>query len=103
MSDQMQGSTRERQRVNIGEPPKYDVIFHNDDFTPIDFVVFVLESIFFKSTEEATNITMEIHNGDRVVVGTYSRDIAISKKEKAVGLARENSFPLRITVQPHND
>lgn len=99
----MQGSTRERQRVNIGEPPKYDVIFHNDDFTPIDFVVFVLESIFFKSTEEATNITMEIHNGDRVVVGTYSRDIAISKKEKAVGLARENSFPLRITVQPHND
>lgn len=103
MAEHMQGATREKQRVDIGEPPKYDVIFHNDDFTPMEFVVFLLENIFFKSNAEAIALMLKVHHSDKATVGIYSYDIAVSKKEKAVALSRENSFPLRITVEPHID
>lgn len=103
MAEKMHGSTREKQRVDIGEPPKYDVIFHNDDFTPMEFVVFLLENIFFKSNDEANRLMLKVHQSDKAAVGTYTYDIAVSKKEKAVAISRENSFPLRITVEPHKD
>ena len=103
MSEQMQGATREKQRVDIGEPPKYDVIFHNDDFTPMEFVEFVLENIFFKSAPDANALMLKVHRSGKATVGTYSYDIAVSKKEKAVAISRENNFPLRITVAPHKD
>ena len=99
----MQGATREKQRVDIGEPPKYDVIFHNDDFTPMEFVEFVLENIFFKSAHDANALMLKVHRSGKATVGTYSYDIAVSKKEKAVAISRENNFPLRITVEPHKD
>ena len=102
MSQQRQGSTLERQRVDIGEPAKYEVVMHNDDFTPMDFVTFILQEFFFKPFEEAERIMLKIHTSGQAVVGVYTYDIAISKKEKAIRLARANEYPLRITVQPQN-
>ena len=60
------------------------VMMFNDDFTPMDFVVDILQSIFFKSAEEAETIMLKVHHEEKAVVGTYSYDIAKSKVEKAM-------------------
>lgn len=90
---------REKSNLKIKIPKQYVVIMHNDDFTPMDFVVDILMNIFQKSYEDAVRIMMEIHKGTRGVVGAYSYDIAQSKSEKAMSLAREEGYPFRITVE----
>ena len=72
--------------------------FH--DFTPMDFVVEILESIFFKSQAEAEAIMLKVHHEEKAVVGTYSYDIAKSKVEKAMEKARTQKFPLKLTYMP---
>lgn len=83
----------------IKEPKKYKVVVHNDDFTPVEFVIDILMMIFHKNQEEATNITMAIHKGSKAVVGTYSYDIAHTKKDHATMLAREEGYPFLVTVE----
>jgi len=78
----------------------YVVIMHNDDETTMEFVVMVLENVFFKPQEEAVRLMLAVHNNGEAVVGTYTYDIALSKMNKATALARENGFPLRLTFQP---
>lgn len=92
-------SVREKSSLKIKIPKQYVVIMHNDDFTPMDFVVDILMSIFQKSYDDAVRIMMDIHKGTRGVVGTYSYDIARSKAEKAMSLAREEGYPFRVTVE----
>ncbi len=72
----------------------------NDDFTPMDFVVDVLEEIFFKSAAEAEQIMLKVHHEEKAVVGIYSYDIAKSKAEKAMEKAREEKYPLKLTYMP---
>ena len=91
---------RERSRNDIKEPKKYCVVFHNDDFTPMDFVVMLLMAIFNKTTEEAEHLMMKVHMEGMAVVGTYSYDIAMTKASYATELSRSEGFPLRITVRP---
>ena len=93
------GSVKERSIVKINVPRQYAVVMHNDDFTPMDFVVNILIEVFHKEYDDAVNIMMVVHKGDRAVVGTYSYDIARSKAEKAMVLAREEGYPFRITVE----
>ena len=90
-----------KERVNNGikEPGNYNVIFHNDDFTPMDFVTLLLIHIFFKSEIEAETFMLRVHNEGRAVVGVYTYDIATSKANDATNIARKNGFPLRITVE----
>ena len=95
-----QSSVKDRQEIKFKQPKKYQVVMHNDDFTTMDFVVMVLVTVFRKSEIEAEAIMLTIHHSDKAVVGTYSLDIAASKAEKAVAMAREEGFPLRITVEP---
>lgn len=95
---QGQSAVRERFQVNYCEPSKYTVFIHNDDITPMDFVVSILISIFHKKEEEATYLMLRVHHSDKAPVGTYSLDIAKSKADKATRLARENGYPLRLTV-----
>ncbi|MCH5247315.1 MAG: ATP-dependent Clp protease adaptor ClpS [Muribaculaceae bacterium] len=89
---------RERSRTIIREPGKYDVVFHNDDFTPMDFVTSLLRHIFFKNDTEADILMLKVHSEGRAVVGTYTYDIAVSKTTDAMSMARQQGFPLRITV-----
>ena len=99
---QEQQGTRERQRTDIREPHRYKVIIYNDDFTTMEFVVMILVQVFFKSEEEAQTLMLQVHHSDKAVVGIYSYDIAASKVNKATRMAREQGFPLRLTVEPED-
>lgn len=94
-----QFSTRQRDSVHTGYPRKYKVIFHNDDFTTMDFVVKVLRDVFFKSESEAFVLMMKVHKEGQACVGSYSYDIALSKRERAVSMAREEGFPLKLSIE----
>jgi ATP-dependent Clp protease adaptor protein ClpS len=87
-------------KTRLNYPKKYYVIMHNDDVTTMDFVVHVLRVVFFKSVEQATQLMLTIHNEGAVSVGTYSYDIAMSKAHKAMQLANDEGFPLRVTITP---
>ena len=81
------------------EPRRYKVIIYNDDFTTMEFVVMILKQVFLKSEEEAEALMLQVHHSDKAVVGIYSYDIAVSKTRKATTMAREQGFPLRLTVE----
>ena len=98
-----QSGLKERQRIDLKEPRRYKVIIYNDDFTTMEFVVMILKQIFFKSEEEAETLMLQVHHSDKAVVGIYSYDIAVSKTNKATSLAREQGFPLRLTVEPEEE
>ena len=100
---QEQSQVKERQKVNVKEPRRYKVIIYNDDFTTIDFVVMVLEEVFFLSEENAQALTLLVHLSTKAVVGVYTYDIAMSKVRKATNMARMNGFPLRFTIEPEED
>lgn len=89
-----------RQRNDLREPRRFKVILHNDDFTTMEFVVMILKQVFLKSEEEAQTLMLHVHHSDKAVVGIYSYDVAVSKANKATSMARENGYPLRITVEP---
>jgi ATP-dependent Clp protease adaptor protein ClpS len=100
---QEQSKIKERQRTNSSEPHRYKVIIHNDDFTTMDFVVMILKEVFFLSEERAQTLMLQVHHSSKAVVGVYTYDIAVSKAQKATSMARENNFPLRLTVEPEQD
>ena len=96
------GSTpelRERERTRVKEPGMYAVVFINDDFTTMEFVVRVLELVFHKSPAEAQELMMSVHRHGSAAVGRYTHDIAVTKRDKTVKMAREEGFPLRVVVR----
>lgn len=90
---------RQKNEFRFDEPKKYIVYIHNDDFTPMDFVVWILESIFHKPLEEAYSLMLSVHHSDKAAVGAYTYDIARTKVDKAMALARQEEFPLRLSMQ----
>lgn len=95
-----QGALRDRTREFTNFPKNYKVIFHNDDFTTMQFVVELLVTVFFKTEREATAIMLEVHEQGRGVVGIYSYDMALTLVKKGIDMARAWGFPLRITYEP---
>ena len=95
-----QSNTLTRDRLT--PPAMYDVVFHNDDLTTMDFVVRVLRQVFFMSAEEAVDIMLKVHNSESAVVGTYPFDIASSKARTAMSMARAEEFPLKVTIEEHS-
>ena len=87
------------EKTKITFPPLYDVIFFNDDVTAFEFVEKVLLDIYHKTADQAGELTMAVHNHGSAVVGTYSYDIASTKCNKTITLARENNFPLKVEIQ----
>lgn len=86
-------------RYKTKEPEQYNVIMHNDGYTTMDFVIKVLVDIFKKQRDEAERLMMKIHKEGKAVVGRYLFDIACSKAKYAMTLARQNGFPLKLTVE----
>ncbi len=93
-----ESNVKDRAHTNIRVPRKYTVFIHNDDFTTMEFVVFILTTVFHKSMAEAEQLMMQVHHSDKAPVGTYTYDIAMTKASKATELARAEGFPLRLTV-----
>ena len=87
-------------REKSHEPKHYLVIFHNDNVTTMDFVVMVLMRIFRKSETDARRIMLEVHVKGKGVAGRYTYDIAKTKSNQTIRLARSNGVPLRVTVEP---
>ena len=90
---------KEREKVRVREPHRYAVIFFNDDFTTMEFVVGVLRLVFHKSDAEAETLMLSVHRSGSAVVGRYTRDIAVTKRDKTVEMARKEGFPLRVEVR----
>ena len=97
---QQQTGVGVKERVKVKEPKQYQVVMHNDDFTTMDFVVDVLKSVFGKEPSEAMALMLAIHHAGKAIVGVYTYDIAASKAEKAMQLARQEGFTLRCTIEP---
>lgn len=95
----VQGETREKTRINIREPRQYKVIMHNDDFTPMEFVVDILIDIFRKDLLEAERLMMTVHERGRASVGIYTYDMAVTKVQAASERARQEGYPFRMTVE----
>lgn len=95
-----QSDVRERTRLSHVFPRMYRVIMHNDDFTTMEFVVDVLRKVFFKPEEEANQLMLKVHKEGKATVGLYTLDIAVSKSQKAMRMARDQGFPFKLTWEP---
>lgn len=89
-----------RERVIIEEPRQYKVVFHNDDFTTMEFVTEVLRQVFNKHADEAVTLMMKVHREGQAIVGIYSYDVAMTKAARATAMARNEGYPLKITCEP---
>ncbi|MAM84943.1 MAG: ATP-dependent Clp protease adaptor ClpS [Acidobacteria bacterium] len=94
-----EGQTLDRVRSVTKEPTRYRVLLHNDDYTTMEFVVDVLESVFQKSPAEAYRIMMQVHTQHQGVCGVYPYDVAETKAHSVGELARREGFPLQISVE----
>ena len=87
------------ERTKTKTPKKYKVLLLNDDYTTMEFVVFILETVFHKSHQEATTLMLTIHQTNSGVCGVYSYEIAEMKTEIVTELARKHEFPLRCIME----
>ena len=90
----------ERQPAKVVPPPLYQVVMLNDDYTPMEFVVVVLQEFFSKDRETATQIMLKIHLDGKGICGVYSRDIAATKVEQVQEAARQAGHPLQCVSEP---
>lgn len=77
----------------------FEVVLLNDDFTPMEFVVGVLQKFFGKGREQATQIMLKVHHEGRGVCGVYPRDVAASKVEQVCSYARQHQHPLQCVME----
>lgn len=89
----------EEARPKLKAPPMYKVVLLNDDYTPMDFVVEVLEVFFAMNREKATRIMLTVHTEGKAVCGIFTRDVAETKAALVVDYARENQHPLMCQVE----
>ncbi|MBD3309377.1 ATP-dependent Clp protease adaptor ClpS [candidate division KSB3 bacterium] len=86
--------------IEIREPKAYHVVLYNDHYTTMDFVVYVLETIFHHPQAVAEKIMLDVHKKGKGVAGTYTRDIAETKALQTRNLAQEHHFPLKCVAEP---
>jgi ATP-dependent Clp protease adaptor protein ClpS len=94
-----QGSVATEEILEIKEPRLYKVLLHNDDYTTMEFVISILETVFHKSTPDATRIMLNVHNEGVGVAGIYTREISETKIAVVHELAKKNEFPLRCSME----
>ena len=89
----------EKQEEKLQPPPMFEVALLNDDYTPMEFVVSVLEKFFGMGREKATQVMLKVHREGRGVCGIYPRDVAASKVEQVSGYSREHQHPLQCVME----
>ncbi|MDD4972837.1 MAG: ATP-dependent Clp protease adaptor ClpS [Bacteriovorax sp.] len=98
--DEEEGGTSTVIKNKVELPKKYKVLLHNDDYTTMEFVIFILQGVFHKTIEEAEKIMMEVHRTGIGLCGIYTFEIAESKSKKVERLAREHAHPLMCSIEP---
>ena len=84
---------------DLEEPPMFKVLLHNDDYTTMEFVVEILQKVFFKPPSEATRIMLHIHKNGIGVCGIFTAEVAETKVELVHHLARKDGYPLQCTME----
>lgn len=93
------GAVLSESETKLEKPKLFKVLLHNDDFTTMEFVVFVLRTVFHRSEVESFTIMMKVHEEGIGVAGTYTYEVARMKSEKAINLAQAHEYPLLCTVE----
>jgi len=88
-----------RTEEELKEPPRYKVVLHNDDYTTMEFVVEVLQKVFHKSPTEAMRIMLLVHKSGKGVCGVFTEEVAETKVELVLHMARKNGFPLQCSME----
>jgi ATP-dependent Clp protease adaptor protein ClpS len=88
-----------KSELSLRRPPLYQVLLHNDDYTSMEFVVFILQTVFARSEGDAIYIMLQVHNEGVGVAGIYTYEIAEMKVEKVTSTAQANEFPLLCTIE----
>jgi ATP-dependent Clp protease adaptor protein ClpS len=97
--DEPGAGVQERVRDEVKEPALYSVVLLNDDYTPMQFVVDVLEAVFQKSPAEAYHVMMQVHLNGRGLAGIYPWEVAETKVDTLLAQAREAGHPLQATIE----
>lgn len=84
----------------LEKPRRYQVVILNDDYTPMEFVIEVLERFFSLDAEQATRLMLQVHHQGRAAIGNYSRDVAETKATLVVDYARQHEHPLLCQAEP---
>ncbi len=90
-----------KEEEKLKPPPKYAVVFHNDDYTTMDFVTEMLMKHFKLSLEDAVMVMLDVHQKGQAIAGVYTQDIAITKIAIVLGEARSQEFPLLLTAEKY--
>ena len=93
-----EGDVKSRERVK--KPRKWKVLLYNDDYTTMEFVVYVLRNVFRHSSASASRIMLLVHKSGVGVAGVYTREIAETRVSKVLSLARKEGHPLQCTMEP---
>ena len=92
--------TQSKPKDKLAKPPLYKVLFHNDNYTTMEFVVAVLREVFHKSESDSVAIMLNVHRNGLGVAGVYTFEVAETKINKTHALAKEHEFPLKLTMEP---
>ena len=98
-NQQQDGSVLEARKTRLKPPPLYKVLLLNDDYTPMDFVVGVLQTVFAMNREKATAVMLQVHREGMGVCGTYTREVAATKVGQVLEIARRHQHPLQCTME----
>ena len=93
------GTVLEPKKAKVKSPPMFKVLLLNDDYTPMDFVVLVLQKFFLLSREKATQVMLKVHREGTGVCGVYPRDVAATKVEQVTEFAHQYQHPLRCVME----
>ena len=89
----------ENQEARVKAPPMYQVLLLNDDYTPMEFVVSVLQKFFGMGREKATQVMLKVHRDGMGVCGIFTREVAATKVEQVIELAKSHQHPLQCTME----
>ena len=95
-----EGDLATEQKKKVEKVRRFEVLFHNDDYTTMEFVVLVLMKFFHKTETEATHIMLSVHHKGHGVAGLYTKDVAETKVAQVMSYAKEQGMPLRVTAEP---
>ena len=96
---EQEGNVLEVAKTKLKPPPLNKVNLLNDDYTPMDFVVVVLQTVFAMSREKATQVMLQVHREGMGVCGTYTREVAAAKVDQVLDIARRHQHPLQCTME----